>query len=118
MSASSQINVDADAVRRSIAADVRAGSAALAEFSRRYARTPEDKNAALDVKASIPDIEDPVILAELRSRMMDILGNILADFAREDVHTDDKLQARKRLFGLFRREASKQEAICCVEKLE
>jgi ABC-2 type transport system ATP-binding protein len=118
MSAASQIDVEADAVRRSIAADVRAGSAALAEFSRRYARTPAHKNAALAMRASVPSVEDPAILDNLRSRMIDILSGILADYAREDTGTDRQWQAKQRLFARFRREPSRQETICRLEGLE
>ena len=50
MSATPQINAEAEEVRNSISTDVKRGSSALAEFSRRYARTPEYKNAALAIK--------------------------------------------------------------------
>lgn len=118
MSARSQINAEADEVRNSISADVKKGSSALAEFSRRYARTPEYKNAALAIKASVPSTEDPAILEDLRSRMTEILGSIIADCAQEDVAADNKLQAKKSLFARFRRESPKQETICRAEELE
>lgn len=118
MSTPPEIEVQANAVRHLIATDVRAGSAALAEFSRRYARAPEHKNASLAIKASGPNIADPVALDDLRVRMTDILGRILADCEREDAGIDEQLQAKKRLFARFRRESSKQETICRVENLE
>ena len=118
MSASSQINVEAETVRRTIAEDVKKGSSALAQFSRRYARTPEHKNAALAIKVSAPQIQDPAIVDGLRGRMTEILDGILADSARDDPSMSERLQARKRLFARFRRELSKQETICRVDKLE
>jgi ABC-2 type transport system ATP-binding protein len=118
MSASSQINVEAETVRRSIAEDVKKGSSALADFSRRYARTLEHKNAALAIKVSAPDIQDPVIVDDLRGRMTKILDGILADFRRDDPSVSERLQARKRLFAQFRKESSKQETICRVDRLE
>ena len=84
MSTSSQIDLDADTVRRDIAADLETGSSALAEFSRRYARTPEYKNAALAMTVSTPKIEDEATGARLRSQMTEILDGILADRAHED----------------------------------
>jgi len=49
--------------------------------------------------------------------MTDILDGILAECAREDPSTSERLQARKRLFARFRKESSKQETICRVDKL-
>jgi ABC-2 type transport system ATP-binding protein len=118
MSASSQINVEAETVRRSIAEDVKKGSSALVEFSRRYARTPEHKNAALAIKVSAPQIRDPATVDGVRGRMTDILDGILADYGRKDPNMSEELQARKRLFARFRKESSKQETICRVDKLE
>jgi len=43
MSASSQIDVEAETVRRSIAEDVKTGSSALAEFSRRIPGRPSTR---------------------------------------------------------------------------
>jgi ABC-2 type transport system ATP-binding protein len=128
MSASSQIDVEAEMVRRSIAQDLKAGSSALSEFSRRYARTPKDKNKALAIKVSIPAIADPAIAEDLRSRMTDILDGILADCARGDANMAITLPdgtkmenpnvARNRMFARFRKEPLKQESICRVDKLE
>jgi ABC-2 type transport system ATP-binding protein len=118
VSGPSQLSTDAEAVRRAIAGDVQAGSAALAEFSRRYARTPEHKNAALALKAGAPGIEDPLNLVGLRGRLMDILGAIVAECARGDERIEQALEARKQLFGRFRRDSSRQETVCRVEGLE
>jgi ABC-2 type transport system ATP-binding protein len=118
MSATSQMDIEADNIRRSIAEDVRTGSSALAQFSRLYARVPEHKNAALAIKVSVPTIADPTMVDDLRSRMTDILDNILADYAREDRGLSEQLQARQRLFTQFRKEPSKLETICRVDKLE
>jgi ABC-2 type transport system ATP-binding protein len=111
-------DVEAGTVRRAIAEDVTKGSSALAEFSRRFARSPEHKNAALALKVSIPEIENPAIVASLRKRMTDILDGILADCEREDPRLSERLQARERLFTRFRKEPTKQEAICRVDAVE
>jgi len=118
MSATSRMDIDAETIRRSIAKDVRTASSDLAEFSRRYARMPEHKNAALAIKVSVPTIADPVIVDGLRNRMTDILDGILADYAHEDPGLSEQLQARRHLFARFRNEPSKREAICRVDKLE
>jgi ABC-2 type transport system ATP-binding protein len=118
MTASSQIDVEAQMVRRSIAEDLKTGSSALTEFSRRYARTPERRNEALAIKVSVPTTADPAIADGLRSRMTEILEGILADRAREDANMPEQERARNRLFARFRKEPSKQEAICRVDKLE
>jgi len=118
MNTSSEIDVEAEMVRRSIAQDLKRGSSALAEFSRRYARTPGRKNEALAIKVSVPTIVDPAIVDGLRGRMTDILDGILADNAREDVTMSERLQARNRLFARFRKAPSKQETLCRVDKLE
>src|SRR5262245_10917659 len=118
MSTSLQITVEAETVRRSIAEDVKKGSSALAAFSRRYARTPEHKNAALAIKVSAPQIQDPAMVDGLRGQMTEILDGILADSARDDPIMSDRLQARKRLFARFRKESSNQETICRVDRLE
>jgi ABC-2 type transport system ATP-binding protein len=113
----SQIDLEAERVRRSIAEDVKTGSSALAEFSRRYARTSARKNEALAIKASVPMGEDSSTAEELRSRMTGILDRILADCASEDANLSERLQARNRLFAKFRKEGSKQETICRVDRL-
>src|SRR5262245_57479485 len=118
MSAASQIDVEAEAVRRSIAQGVQTGSSALAEFSSRYALSPEYKNAALAMRVTIPTIEDPETAAGLRGRMTDILDGILAERAREDPDVSRELQARKLLFAQFRKEGSKSETICRADNVE
>lgn len=118
MSVASQIDVEADTVRSAIAADVRSGSDALVEFSRRYARIPEHKNAALAIKASVLQVDDPAILDDLRNRMTSVLGRILVDCAREDAQTDSRRRAKRRLFARFRREPPRQETTCRAEALE
>ncbi|HET6280815.1 MAG TPA: ABC transporter ATP-binding protein, partial [Polyangia bacterium] len=120
MRASSQIDAEADAVRRTLAGDLRAGSAALAQFSSRYARRPEHKNAALAMKASVSSMDDPAILDSLRRRMTGILGEIVADSAHADagVDAEERAHARKRLFARFRREPLKQETVCRTDALE
>jgi ABC-2 type transport system ATP-binding protein len=50
--------------------------------------------------------------------MTDVLNGILADYTREDPRLSERLQARKRLFAQFRKEASRREVICRVDKLE
>src|SRR5262245_50948652 len=117
MSASSQIDVEAERVRRTVAEDVKTGSSALAEFSRQYARNPEHKNAALAIKVGASDIEDPAIAAGLRGQMTNILDDILADRARQDPDVSERLQARDRLYAQFRKESSKQETICRLDEI-
>jgi ABC-2 type transport system ATP-binding protein len=117
MSASSQIDVEAERVRRTIAEDVKAGSSELAEFSRQYARNPKHKNAALAIKVGASNIEDPAIADSLRGRMTGIVDDILADRARQDPSVSEWLQARDRLYARFRKEASKQETICRLDEI-
>jgi ABC-2 type transport system ATP-binding protein len=96
MSASSQIDVEAERVRRTIAEDLKAGSSELAEFSRQYARNPKQKNEALAIKVGVSRIEDPAIADSLRGRMTGILDDILADRARQDPEAGRKRQSRRR----------------------
>jgi ABC-2 type transport system ATP-binding protein len=117
MSDSSQIDVEAERVRRTIAEDVKAGSSELAEFSRQHARNPKHKNEALALKVDVSTIEDPAIADSLRGRMTGILDDILADRARQDPSVSARLQARDRLYARFRQEASKQETICRLDEI-
>ena len=118
MSTSSRIDAEAEAVRRSIAEGARTGSSALAEFSRRYARTPEHKNAALAIKVSVPSMEDRAIIGGLQTRMTDILDGILADCARDDPGLSKELQSRQHMFAQFRKQPSKLETVCRLDKLK
>jgi len=117
MSDSSQIDVEAERVRRTIAEDVKAGSSELAEFSRQHARNPKHKNEALALKVGVSTIENPAIDDSLRGRMTRILDDILADRARQDPSVSARLEARDRLYARFRQEASKQETICRLDEI-
>ena len=117
MSTSSQIDVEAERVRRTIAEDVKAGSSELVEFSQQYARNSKHKNAALAIKVGASNIEDPAIADSLRGRMTGILDDILVDRARQDPSVSERLQARERLYARFRKEASKQETICRLDEI-
>jgi ATPase subunit of ABC transporter with duplicated ATPase domains len=117
MSTSSQIDVEAERVRRTIAEDVKAGSSELVEFSQQYARNSKHKNAALAIKVGASNIEDPAIADSLRGRMTGILDDIFVDRARQDPSVSERLQARERLYARFRKEASKQETICRLDEI-
>jgi ATPase subunit of ABC transporter with duplicated ATPase domains len=118
MSHSPEINVEAEAVRRGIASSLDTGSSALAEFSRRYARTPEHKNAARAIRVNIRNIEDQTTIEHLRRQMNEILDGILAEREDDDPGALSRLEARRRLFTQFRREPVKQETICRIVELE
>jgi ABC-2 type transport system ATP-binding protein len=115
--APSEIFRDADTVRREIAMDLESASSALIEFSRRYARTPEQKNAALAIKASVPNILDQAVAGGLQREMMAILDGILAEREHDDPSVSERLKARERLFVQFRRESARQETVCMVDQL-
>src|SRR5262249_14214078 len=74
---SSPLVTEAEAVRRFIADDEKAGSEALAAFARRHAKAAKYRNGALAIGASLPDVDDPVVLNDLRRRMIEVLDGIL-----------------------------------------
>jgi ABC-2 type transport system ATP-binding protein len=113
-----EISTEAEAVRRSIAASLETGSSALAEFSRRYARSSGHKNAARAIRVNIRNIEDQAVVERLRRQMNEILDGILEEQDDGDPSALSGLEARRRLFTEFRREAVKQETICKLEGLE
>ncbi len=117
MIAPPEIFREAETIRRDIAMDLESASSALTEFSRRYARTPEQKNAALAIKASIPKNLDQAVAGRLREEMNQILDGIAADRERDDPSISERLEARERLFVQFRRESTRRETVCRVDQL-
>lgn len=117
MNVPSRLISEADAVRQSIAADMKAGSIALTKFARQHARTSAHTNAALAINASISDIDDPIILEALRDRMTDLLDKLVED-AAHDGDDGTNLQARKQLFAKLRQSPSEKAVICRITDLE
>jgi ABC-2 type transport system ATP-binding protein len=118
MNHSPEIDTEADAVRRSIAASLDTGSSALAEFSRRYARTPGHKNAARAIRVNIHSIEDQATVERLRHQMNELLDGILQEHENNDPDASSDLEARRRLFTKFRKEPVKLETVCRLTRLE
>ena len=94
----SVFSTDAQAVRTSIADDVKAGSEALVRFVSTYARAAKDRNEALAIRASLAEVEDPIALEDLRNRMTNILDRILQESVSDDTPAESS-PARRTLFS-------------------
>jgi ABC-2 type transport system ATP-binding protein len=115
---SSRLVDEAEAIRRFIAEDEKAGSEALTEFARRHAKAAKYRNAALAIGASLPSADDPVVLEDLRGRMIVVLDGILGESSSDNVPAIAVLDARKRLFARYRRQPSEQRVVCRASDLE